>query len=693
MENMTTKKLSNIKILIGVTITLLASVTLIVLAMPKTESHELSYNLGEPWMNPQLISPGVILIKKDPAVVKKEREDVLRNEYNPYYSFAEGKGAENADLFEEKCKSDSISISPAEMARLRTKMVQLYEDGIMAQADYSQMMSVDTTATIMCVNDKHATATKVCELRSTKMAYEEILADPSLASCKETLKKCNLNVFIKANLTYDETLSQQAREALLATIPENSGQMKLGQEIINRGEIVTEEKALMIESYNDFLKSESQKEDNELRITNITQWLYVMMLFALIMMYLYFFRRDYLSKAQSLTMLFTLLTVFPLINSLMMRLAPESIYIVPLCLVPMFIRVFLDSRTAFMTHTILVLICAATVSNKFEFILVQMAAGAIAICALRELVKRSQLLLSALYILLAYLTAYTIMRFMDNKELDLDNMQYPYFTFVVNCVLLLLTYPLMFIVEKMFGFISPVTLIEISDTNRDLLRRLSEEAPGTFQHSIMVSNLAAAIASEIGAKSLLVRTGALYHDIGKLKHPVFFTENQSSINPHSRMKPEESAKIILGHVTEGLRLAEKNGVPDVIRNFIITHHGTGKAKYFYTTYKKEHPDEPIDEKIFTYKGPNPFSREQAILMMADAVEAASRSLTEYTESNIASLVNRIIDTQLAEGYFEMCPITFRDIAVAKRVLKEKLMVMHHTRVQYPEDVTNPVSHS
>lgn len=685
MENMTTKELSNIKILLGVTLSLLASVTLIVLAMPKTEVSALSYSVGEPWMNPQLISPGEILIKKNPTEVQKEREDALRNEFTPYYDFSEDKGETQLRLFAEKCKADSAALTNEQEELLRTKLLGMYAAGIMPQADYSQMMSADSNASIMCVTAKEATARRVRELRSTKMAYEEILADESLAGSKELLKKNNLNVYIQANVTYDEELSNKERDRLLAMIPENSGQMKLGQEIIDRGEIVTEEKALMIESYNDFMNSESNEDGSELGVTNITQWLYVMMLFVLILMYLYFFRRDYLSKAQSLTMLFSLLTVFPIINSLMIRYAPDSVYIVPLCLVPMFIRVFLDSRTAFMTHTILVLICAATVVDKFEFVLVQMAAGAIAICSLRELVKRSQLLLSALYILLAYLVAYTIVRFMDSKVLALDSLRYPYFTFLMNCVMLLLTYPLMFIVEKMFGFVSPVTLIEISDTNRDLLRRLSEEAPGTFQHSIMVSNLAAAIASEVGAKSLLVRTGALYHDVGKLSHPVFFTENQSGVNPHSRMQPEESAKIILGHVTEGLRLAEKNGVPDVIRNFIITHHGTGKAKYFYTTYKKEHPDEPIDEKIFTYKGPNPFSREQAILMMADAVEAASRSLTEYTEKNIAALVNRIVDTQLAEGYFEECPITFRDVAIAKRVLKEKLMVMYHTRVQYPEE--------
>ena len=337
-----------------------------------------------------------------------------------------------------------------------------------------------------------------------------------------------------------------------------------------------------------------------------------------------------------------------------------------------------------MTHLIIVLICAATVSEKFEFIVVQSMAGLVAIYELKELSKRSQIFGTAIMIFLSYIVTFTILKYMDNREITFDALQQSYLCFVANGTLLLLTYPLMFLVEKMFGFISPVTLFELSDTNRDLLRKLSEEAPGTFQHSIMVGNLAAAIATEVGAKSLLVRTGALYHDIGKMKHPVFFTENQSGVNPHTRLQPQDSARIIIGHVTEGLKIAEKNNIPDVIRVFIQTHHGKGLAKYFYNTYRNAHPDEEVDEKPFRYPGPNPFSLEQAILMMADAVEAASRSLNEYTEESISALVNKIIDSQVADGCFQDCPITFKDIATAKRVLIERLKTMYHTRIQYPE---------
>lgn len=270
----------------------------------------------------------------------------------------------------------------------------------------------------------------------------------------------------------------------------------------------------------------------------------------------------------------------------------------------------------------------------------------------------------------------------DNTFSTIDNTMYKYF--VINGILLLFAYPLMLIIEKTFGFISNVTLIELSNTSKDLLRRLSEVAPGTFQHSIMVGNLASAIAEKIGAKAQLVRTGALYHDIGKMHDPAFFTENQNGNNALEKMSRIDAAHIIISHVADGLKLAEKYNLPTVIKDFISTHHGTGVTKYFYICYKNEHPNEPIDDSLFSYPGPNPFTREQAILMMADSVEAAARSLPEYTEISISNLVNKVIDQQLKDGYFVYCPITFRDIAMAKQVLTERLKSIYHTRVSYPE---------
>ena len=681
MENVTTTTASELRRVLTTMLVWVVSVILIVIAMPNTEKPRLAYMVNEPWMSSQLISPGEILIQKDAKQVEQEQQEALRNEYVPYYTFDEGIGKRYVSAFLAKYGEGTETVSAYLIQVVAEEMQKIYETGVMSQMDYSQMLEQDSLAAIMLVTNKEGGRCMVRDVYSIKSAYETLFTDSRLDGVRSALMKMDINLFIHPNIRYDGQRSEQAKLDILATIPTNSGVMKQGQEIINRGEIVTEEKARMIDSYNNFLSSRS---DNELYVTNVLQMLYVVVLFTMFMFYMKLFRHDYLEKPRSLAMAFTLITIFPIMNSLVMRWSPQSIYIVPLCLAPMFIRVFLDSRTAGMTHLIIVLICAATVSEKFEFIVVQSMAGLVAIYELKELSKRSQIFGTAIMIFLSYIVTFTILKYMDNREITFDALQQSYLCFVANGTLLLLTYPLMFLVEKMFGFISPVTLFELSDTNRDLLRKLSEEAPGTFQHSIMVGNLAAAIATEVGAKSLLVRTGALYHDIGKMKHPVFFTENQSGVNPHTRLQPQDSARIIIGHVTEGLKIAEKNNIPDVIRVFIQTHHGKGLAKYFYNTYRNAHPDEEVDEKPFRYPGPNPFSQEQAILMMADAVEAASRSLNEYTEESISALVNKIIDSQVADGCFQDCPITFKDIATAKRVLIERLKTMYHTRIQYPE---------
>lgn len=681
MENVNITTASELRRVLTTMLVWVVSVILIVIAMPNTEKPRLAYMVNEPWMSSQLISPGEILIQKDAKQVEQEQQEALRNEFVPYYTFDEGIGKRYVEAFLAKYGEGTDTVSAYLIQVVAEEMQKIYETGVMSQMDYSQMLEQDSLAAIMLVTNKEGGRCMVRDLYSIKSAYETLFTDSRLDGVRSALMKMDINLFIHPNIRYDGQRSEQAKLDILATIPTNSGVMKQGQEIINRGEIVTEEKARMIDSYNNFLSSRS---DNELYMTNVLQMLYVVVLFAMFMFYMKLFRHDYLEKPRSLAMAFTLITIFPIMNSLVMRWSPQSIYIVPLCLAPMFIRVFLDSRTAGMTHLIIVLICAATVSEKFEFIVVQSMAGLVAIYELKELSKRSQIFVTAIMIFLSYIVTFTILKYMDNREITFDALQRSYLCFVANGTLLLLTYPLMFLVEKMFGFVSPVTLFELSDTNRDLLRKLSEEAPGTFQHSIMVGNLAAAIATEVGAKSLLVRTGALYHDIGKMKHPVFFTENQSGVNPHTRLQPQDSARIIIGHVTEGLKIAEKNNIPDVIRVFIQTHHGKGLAKYFYNTYRNAHPDEEVDEKPFRYPGPNPFSQEQAILMMADAVEAASRSLNEYTEESISALVNKIIDSQVADGCFQDCPITFKDIATAKRVLIERLKTMYHTRIQYPE---------
>ena len=421
----------------------------------------------------------------------------------------------------------------------------------------------------------------------------------------------------------------------------------------------------------------------EKRLTIVGQILFVSLFIACFMFYLELFRKDYYDRKGNLSLLFMLIICFPVLSSIIVEENLTSIYVIPFAMIPIIIRIFLDSRTAFMAHVTIILLCSITLRYPHEFILLQMLTGMAAIYSLRELSQRSQLFRTTFIVFACYTLLYFAFELIHEDDLTkLNTRMYIYFG--INGILLLFTYPLLFALEKIFGFTSNVTLVELSNINHPLLRKMSEIAPGTFQHSLQMSNLAAEAANRIGAKSQLVRTGALYHDIGKLENPAFFTENQSGVNPHKSLGYEQSAQVIINHVVDGLKLADKYNLPKVIKDFIDTHHGRGVTKYFYISYQNEHPDEEVNIEKFRYPGINPFTKEQAILMMADSVEAASRSLAEYTEESIGALVDKIIDSQVADGFFKECPITFKDISSVKALFKEKLKTIYHTRITYPE---------
>ena len=536
---------------------------------------------------------------------------------------------------------------------------------------------------IRIVNGKEASSISILEVYSAKTAYEQLFTEDQLSMLRPILQKCNLNTYIMPNLIYDQERSETSKNDLLSGIALASGLVQKGQKIVGRGEIVTEKTYRIIESFK--RENELRNEDvTQNRISLLGQILYVTILMVCFTLYLTLYRKDYFENPRSIAMLYTLIMIFVLLTALFMRNSFIHIYILPYAMVPIIIRVFMDSRTAFMTHAIMILISATMLQHPYEFIVIQLIAGLAAITSLRELSQRSQLFKSAIIITLASMFVNLAFDWMKaDAPMQIDFSTYNYL--IANGIALLFAYPLLFLIEKAFGYTSDISLIELSNTNNELLRQMSEIAPGTFNHSIQVANLAGEIANKIGAKAQLVRTGALYHDIGKLANPIYYTENQSGIDPHETLTDVESAQIIISHVTEGLKMADKYNLPKVIRDFIATHHGLGKAKFFYIRYHNEHPDEPVDDLLFTYPGPNPFTREQACLMMADTVEAASRSLPDYTEQSIRSLVERLIDTQVAEGYFRECPITFRDIQYAKTVLIEKLKTIYHTRVSYPTE--------
>ena len=543
-------------------------------------------------------------------------------------------------------------------------------------------MQEDSIIAIRLVDKNVATSRFIDQLYTVKEAYEYLLNADTAHYKKKILQQCNLNDYITPNLVYDEEKSEAAQKDLLSNISWANGFVLNGQKIIDRGEIVDEQTYNILES----LRKEWEKRSDsvqEKRLTLAGQILYVGIFLFCFMAYLELFRADYYERKGTLTLLFALIVFFPVLSSIMVEQNLSSIYVVPFAMIPIIVRVFLDSRTAFMAHVTIILLCSITLRFPHEFILLQVVAGMVAIYSLRELSQRSQLLRTALVVFISYALLYFAFELIHEDDLTKLNTRM-YIYFMINGILLLFAYPLLFLLEKIFGFTSDVTLVELSNINNSLLREMSEVAPGTFQHSLQMANLAAAAANKIGGKSQLVRTGALYHDIGKMVNPAFFTENQSGVNPHKSLSYEQSAQVIISHITDGLKLAEKHNLPKVIKDFISTHHGRGLTKYFYISYKNEHPDEEVDQEKFRYPGPNPFTKEQAVLMMADSVEAASRSLPEYTEESISTLVDKIIDTQVSEGYFKECPITFKDIATVKALFKEKLKTMYHTRISYPE---------
>ena len=539
-----------------------------------------------------------------------------------------------------------------------------------------------STNMVKVVAGKSATPIEIGCIYSTMSAYEALLKDEELSKDRALLQKLNLTNYLEPNLTYDKEKTETERTDMLGSIPLASGMVLSGQKIIDRGEIVDDYTYRVLSSFERELQRRNATQ-MELTTTFIGQVIYVTILVMLFTMYIALFRKDYFDKPRSIMMLYVMITLFPIAVAMMIEHNWFNVYIVPFAMAAIFARMFMDSRTAFVTQLTIVLICAAAVKYQYEFIIIQIVSGLVAIYSLRELSSRAEVIETAALVTVSCCAVYLALQMMQETDvLKLDSKMYTHFA--VNGVLLLLSYPLMYLIEKTFGFTSNVTLFELSNTFKGVLRNLSEVAPGTFQHSITVGNLAAEVANRIGADSLLVRVGALYHDIGKMTNPAFFTENQAGVNPHDALTCKESAKIIIGHVAEGVKIAEKANLPTIIKDFILTHHGRGMAKYFYIKYQNEHPDEVVDKEQFTYPGPNPFTREQALLMMADTCEAASRSLQEYTEESISSLVDRLIDAQVADGCFKDCPITFRDIAQAKQVLTERLMSIYHTRIQYPE---------
>ena len=660
----------------------IVTVSVITYFMPKEGKFNYDFEINTPWKYGLLQASFDFPIYKSEQQVQKERDSLLTS-YQPYFTVDKNVEKNMQTKFRDDYNQTLKFFLPNTdyFRHINRTLKHIYERGVLSNND-AQMLVEDSVQSVLLVDKNVATSQVTDQLFTIKEAYEYLLNADTAHFSKRVLQSCNLVNYLTSNITYDMEKSEAALNDLISSVAWAKGLMQNGQRIIDRGEIINEDTYDILNS----LRQEWEKRSEtvqEIRLTFMGQALLVSILVICFMIYLELFRKDYYERKRSVLLLFALIVFFPVVLSIMVEQNLSNVYVIPMAMIPIIIGIFLDSRTAFMAHTIIVLICSIFLRYPHEFIILQMATGMTAIYSLRELSQRSQLLRTALIVVICYTLLYFAFELIQEDDLTkLNTRMYMYF--IINGILLLFVYPLLFILEKTFGFTSNVTLVELSNINTKLLREMSEVAPGTFQHSLQMANLAAEAANCIGANSQLVRTGALYHDIGKMVNPAFFTENQTSINPHKSLSYEQSAQVIISHITDGIKLAEKHNLPKVIKDFIRTHHGKGVAKYFYISYKNEHPNEEVDMEKFSYPGPNPFTKEQAILMMADAVEAASRSLPEYTEESISNLIEKIVDGQVAEGYFKECPITFKDIAMVKTLFKEKLKTVYHTRITYPE---------
>ena len=676
-------KLSVREYLYRILFSLIATIILVVF-MPFGDNTTHHYQKGEPWDEEAFIAQDSFPILKPADRVARE-QDSLRQFYEPYFHIdIDMQEQQLAALRQDFNSPAALGIPHYFLPHLQEKLRHIYSIGILP-GDASSGLGEEKPRQVRIYHGNESNVRPFTQLFSEKTAYEYLLTEEdSVRYSHSHLHGLDLMKYVRPNLTYDAGKSQQQRQEVDGRLVRTMGVVLQGQKIVDRGQIVDDEVMDILLSWEQHQKEHTLSTSEKVsRIGG--RVVYAAILVVLLLMYLQQFRSDYLDSIRTVLLIMSLALFFPIVTYGLVGHMWGSVYVVPYCVLPIMLRIFLDSRTAFVTHILAVLASAVVLTQPFIFIVTQTVAGLVAIYSLRELSQRYELVRAAVIVTLSAMLTYLCMEFVrGTADGNLEISRWPYIFLMMAGVLSMLAYLLLIPIERIFGFTSIVTLVELQNVNNPLLRRLSEEANGTFNHSMQVANLAADVANKIGGKAQLVRTGALYHDIGKLENAVFFTENQNGQNPHEGLSYERSAQIIIKHVENGLRLADKYKLPSVVRDFIATHHARGLARYFYNSRKNENPDASIDMRMFTYPGPKPKTLEQAILMMADAVEAASRSLTEYTEESINAMVEKIVNTQISEGSFEECAITFREIAEAKEVLCARLRTVYHTRIQYPE---------
>ncbi len=498
----------------------------------------------------------------------------------------------------------------------------------------------------------------------------------------DSLRIYLLNNVLQPNIVFDDIRTKLEEDSRLSQISSASGMVSMGQLIISKGEYITPEKANVLKSLEGEKKTRFDVNYSVLN-RNIGLYLLIIIAFTALFLFLALIKHPLLTDNKKVTFVLFIIFLMCFMVAMLLRINPDLVMLAPLCLAPILVRVFFDMRVALYIHLVIIIIIASFVPNSFEFIFYQLIAGMMSIISVKNFEHRSNFFVVSLIVFLTYSAIYVAGVLSQDTTLENVNVN-RFLIFFCNALLLLMAFPFTYLFEKIFGFVSVLTLLEISSTNTKALRDLSNKAPGTFQHSVQVANIAEDMINEIGGDSLLARVGALYHDIGKMYAPLYFTENQTSgFNPHAELESENSASIIIAHVRNGVEMAKKYHLPEGVIDFIRTHHGTTKTGYFYNRYIIEHPDEPVDEALFAYNGPKPYSRETAVVMLVDSVEAAVRSLNTHDKESISSLIDRIVEGKIRDNQFSNCNITFRDIDTIKRILKDKMLSIYHVRIAYP----------
>ncbi len=654
-----------------------AALAVVLWLMPRPNKHKYNYEENRPWGYSLLTAPFDITVYRDSATVNAMLDSIHRNMVPIFRRDNETPARVLAAISAARSLSAPTRGSLSELVR------QLYERGITDQTATSAITAGSLTEVKFRENNTNV-AYPTAEFLSQRDAYAMIDSIFRNNPERHNIHRMELARLLMPNIVEDTEATNAYRESLEQPVRAGIGVIQKGERIIDRGDIVTPQLYQVLKTYEATLDKQSDYSRSSRLIIFLGRFLFAGLIFGALPVYLALYSPQRL-KVRPVGAILLLMTGFFVFTTAMSGTFMSGIYLVPLAMLPVIVLVFFDSRTAFFIYVLEVMLCSVWASFQFEYFVVQTVAGTAVIFSLKELSRRSQLLRSAVIAFAVYCLAYLGVELMSTGTLTSSTPRLIGY-FAVNSVLISFGYILIFVFEKMFGLVSVVTLVELSDINTPLLRQLSEECPGTFQHSMAVSNLASEAAHRIGANVQLVRAGALYHDIGKIRNPAFFTENQHGVNPHDALTPAQSARIVIGHVTDGVRSAEKAKLPQAIIDFILQHHGAGKAKYFYTMEQRAHPGEEVDPAPFTYPGPNPQTREASLLMMADAVEAASRSMTDHSDEAIRNLVDRLIDSQVHDGLHNDSPLSFKDISLIKETFIKRLRSMYHARIKYPDEI-------